>query len=68
MRSAEKDGNFLEYLSCVNGVLVFYQATLGNERGTPVRLYQNGQKNIPECLQFLLQEQRLGDLLGIGTQ
>lgn len=67
-RSPESDENFLEYLSCVNGVLVFYQATLGNERSASVWLYQNGKKNIPECLQFLLQEQRLGDLLGIGTQ
>lgn len=66
--SPERDENFLEFLSCVNGVLVFYQATLGNERSAPVRLYQNGKKNIPACLQFLLQEQRLGDLLGIGTQ
>lgn len=68
MRSAERDENFPEYLSCVNGVLILYQATLGNERSAPVRLYQNGQKNIPECLQFLLQEKRLGDLLGIGAQ
>lgn len=67
-RSAERNENFLEDLSCVNGVIVFYMATLGNERSAPVRLYQNGKKNIPECLQFLLQEQRLGDLLGIGTQ
>ncbi len=55
-RSSERDENFLECLSCVNGVLVFYQATLGNKRSAPVWLYQNGKKNIPECLQFLLQE------------
>ena len=53
-RSAERNENFLEFLSCANGVLVFYQATLGNERSAPVRLYQNGNRNIPECLQFLL--------------
>ncbi len=68
MRSAERGENFLDYLSCINGVIVFYNATLGNERSAPVWLYQNGKKNIPECLQFLLQEQRLGELLGIGTQ
>lgn len=62
------EGNFREYLSCVDGVIVFYNATLGNERSAPVRLYKNGDRNIPECLEFLLQEQRLGDLLGIGTQ
>ena len=68
MRSAERDENFLDYLSCVNGAIVFYQATLGNECSAPVRLYKNGNRDIPECLQVLLQEQRLGDLLGIDTQ
>ena len=67
-RSGDEKGNFESYLSCVDGVIVFYKATLGNECSAPVRLYQNGKRNIPECLQFLLQEQRLGDLLGIGTQ
>ena len=67
-RSDDGEGDFREYLSCVNGVIVFYKATLGNECGAPVRLYKNGNKNIPKGLQFLLQEQRLGDLLGIGTQ
>ncbi len=67
-RSNDEKSNFESYLSCVDGVIVFYKATLGNECSAPVRLYQNGKRNIPECLQFLLQEQRLGDLLGIGTQ
>lgn len=67
-RLGDGDGNFVEHLSCVNGVIVFYNATLGNERSAPVRLYKNGQRDIPKCLSFLLQEQRLGDLLGIGTQ
>ena len=67
-KSVNEDESFLEYLSLVNGVIVFYNATLGSERSAPIRLYKNGNKNIPECLQFLLQEQRLGDLLGIGTQ
>ena len=66
--SGDAEGDFREYLSCVNGVVVFYKATLGSECSAPVRLYKNGNKDIPECLQFLLQEQRLGDLLGIGTQ
>ena len=67
-RPSDEEGIFREDLSCVDGVIVFYQATLGNECSAPVRLYKNGNRNLPECLQFLLQEQRLGDLLGIGTQ
>ncbi len=67
-RPSSEEGKFREDLSCVDGVIVFYNATLGNERNAPVRLYKNGDRNIPECLEFLLQEQRLGDLLGIGTQ
>lgn len=67
-RASEKEGHFREDLSCVNGVIVFYNATLGNEHSAPVRLYKNGNRAIPECLHFLLQERRLGDLLGIDTQ
>ena len=67
-RPSGEEGNFREDLSCVDGVIVFYNATLGNERSAPVRLYKNGQRDIPKCLSFLLQEQRLGNLLGIGTQ
>ena len=67
-RSGGDEGNFRKDLSGVDGVIVFYNATLGNERNAPVRLYKNGDRAIPECLEFLLQEQRLGDLLGIGTQ
>ena len=59
---------FEEYLSSVNGVIVFNNATLGNECSAKVKLYMNKGKNIPNCLRFLLQEQRLGDLLGIGLQ
>lgn len=64
-RSGDGESSFRKQLSCVNGVIVFYNATLGNERSAPVRLYKNGNRDIPECLEFLLQEQRLGDLLGI---
>ena len=67
-RTGNGEDDFREYLSCVNGLLVFYHATLGNERSAPVRLYRNGNRDIPECLQFLLQEQRLGDLLGLSAQ
>ena len=67
-RPSGEEGNFREDLSCVDGVLVFYNATLGNERSALVRLYKNGDRNIPECLECLLQEQRLGDLLGLSAQ
>ena len=59
---------FDEYLSRVTGIIVLNNATLGKERCAQVKLYKNKGKNIPNCLRFLLQEQRLGDLLGIGLQ
>ena len=55
---------FSDYLSDVNGVIVFKNATLGREFSAPVRLYRNGEKIIPKCLDFLLQEQSLGELHG----
>ena len=58
-------GEFLRKLHRISGVLVFGNATLGNERCAPVKLYRNGGKRIPDCLRFLLQEQCFGKLLGI---
>ena len=55
---------FKPYLSRVAGVMVFGNATLGKERIAPVQLHQNPQRRLPDCLQFLLAEQKLGDLLG----
>lgn len=56
---------FSPYLSRVAGVLVFGNATLGMERKARVRLHANPHRHIPECLQPLLQEQILGDALGL---
>ena len=57
---------FKPYLSRVAGVMVVGNGTLGMERVAPVRLHHNPQNRLPECLQFLLAEQKLGDLLGLG--
>ena len=62
----EKHEAFPKLSSSVNSIIVVGNAVLGAERNAPVRMYQNGNKCIPECLQFLLQERRLGVLLGIG--
>ncbi len=61
-------GDFCEALSYVNGVIMFDNAVLGNEMISRVRLFKNGNATIPECLSFLLQDQRLGDLLGLSAQ
>ena len=53
-------------LSRVAGVIVFGNATLGNERDAPVQLYENPDSGAPECLRFLRQETSLGGLIGLG--
>lgn len=58
---------FKPFLSRVAGVLVFDNATLGMERAARVQLHQNPQGPLPECLQFLLEERQLGQLLGFGV-
>lgn len=55
---------FADNLAEVNGVIVFYNAVLGAERGARVKLYRNGNMSIPECLQCLVSERALGGLLG----
>lgn len=62
----EADSYFRHSLSHVSGVLVCERVFLGRETGARVKLYRNGASDIPECLNFLLKEQRLGDLLGIA--
>ena len=59
--------HFHASLSCVSGVMIFNHAVLGNEMGAKVQLFQNGDANIPERLHFLFAEQKLGDLLSIGS-
>ena len=59
---------FAPYLSRVAGVLIVDKATLGRERAARVRLYQNPQRRLPDCLRFLLAEQRLGNLIGFAGE
>ena len=58
---------FSQPLSHVAGVIVFGNAILGREHSAPVKMYRNRGHCIPECLQFLTQEQTLSELLGIGS-
>ena len=58
-------GDFRRSLRCISGVVLFNHAVLRNEIGSEVRLFRNGSATIPEPLHFLLEEQRLGRLLGI---
>ena len=60
-------GCFRDKLRRINGVLVVGNAVLGNERSARVRIFRNEDRNIPKCLHFLTDEQRLGQLLGIGS-
>ena len=65
-KSFEKHQEFTKTLSRANGIITVGNAVLGGERNSPVRVYQNGNKCIPDCLKFLIQEKKLEDLLGIG--
>ena len=56
---------FAHSLRDINGVLVFNNATLGRERAAHVRLYRNGQEQIPDSLKCLLHGCNLGSLLGL---
>ena len=62
-----QSGEFRDELRHVNGVIVFGNAVLGNEIGSRVRLFRNGNAKIPTCLDFLLEEMKLGHLIGIAT-
>ena len=61
-------GEFHHSLRCIDGVVLFDQAVLGNELNSRVRLFRNGNADLPEPLLFLLDEQRLGTVLGIDEQ
>ena len=58
--------SFSQSLSRVAGVIVIGNATLGLERGAPVRLYENPDRDAPECLQFLRPETGFGGLIGLA--
>ena len=57
---------FRRPLSRVSGVIGFGNATLGHERTSPVKLFDNPVKCAPECLRFLSCETSLGRLIGFG--
>lgn len=67
INQTENDRKFRGCLSLVDGVIVFGNAVLGRERNAPVQLYSNGKRFIPDSLKFLLQNQKLGNLLGINN-
>ena len=56
--------DFLPELKHVNGVIVVHNGTLGSEKAG-VKLYKNGNAAIPKCLQFLLDYNSFGSLLGL---
>lgn len=57
---------FAGFLRNIDGVIVLDNATLGNERAAFVKLYRNGQRQIPDCLKCLLRGRALGSLIGLG--
>ena len=60
-----QSGAFCWSLRNVDGVIVFDQAAPRNEQTARVQLFRNGNARVPECLHFLLEESKLGRLLGI---
>ena len=58
---------FRKGLHYIDGIIFVDNAKLSTVgiRDANVQLFKNGERNIPECLHFLLSKQRLGTLLGI---
>lgn len=56
---------FFRYLAKAAGVIVFSNATLGNE-SAPVRLYENLDRSAPDCLRFLQRETSLRQLIDLN--
>ena len=50
----------------VTGVIAVNNAVLGNETSAAVRIFRNGDAGIPRCLEFLLEERTLGELVGMS--
>ena len=65
----DEHGNGREFrrdLRRVTGVIALSHSVLGAEIGTAVRMFRNGDANIPDCLRFLLEERKLGSLIGMS--
>ena len=52
----------------IAGVLFVDNVSLGNERTTRARLFQNPEQSLPESLAFLTTEQKLAALTGFGRE
>ena len=61
----EPNERFRREFRCLNAVIVFDRIICGVERGKRVRMFRNGDAEIPESLRFMLDEQRYEDLIGI---
>ena len=61
----QENTGFVPDLSRTSGVIVFYEAVLGNEQVGSVQLYGNGEMTIPRSLEFLLKRRPLRELIGM---
>ena len=61
----QENTGFVPDLSRTSGVIVFYEAVLGNEQVGSVQLYGNGEMTIPRSLEFLLKRRPLRELFGM---
>ncbi len=57
--------DFAHLFRDINGVIVFDNATLGNERTAHVKRYRNGRELIPDSLESLMHGCNLGTLIGL---
>lgn len=55
--------SFIPALHRISGVIVVGKAYMGAERMAPVKLFRNGNKEIPDFLHFLEEKQIFGNLL-----
>ena len=63
---AADSASFRPDLHRISGVIVVGNACMGAERMAPIKLFRNGNKEIPDFLHFLEEEQIFGDLLGLS--
>ena len=63
---AADHASFRPDLHRISGVIVVGNACMGAEKMAPVKLFRNGNKEIPDFLYFLEEKQTFGDLLGLS--